>query len=903
MNDPMIDKIIGCSAINRNSISAMYKTGAVAFSAHGFFSIVLPKEKQRFDMMVADNCREITALAFSNTGQHLVIGELGPNARFFVVTFSEKYDKILTKTEVHTKENGFSCLAMNSDSGIVITVGNDQQPFLLLWDMTQARPACIGYYHLPTKPTNIAFANDCSFAFVSGNQMLKFLDTGISYSTKPVPLKCRNANIGQFKNSNFVSAAISVEAPFTAYGLTNDATICVFDNASIPYKNTKGPRKTAPIVIVPIRLKCGETTSLVLDKKIILCGTASGSVLAIKKEGNQHKVFGQFSSEGNAVIGIAISERLTAAAHDDGSVLFWQRRINSQPMLSLSSHRGPICGLYVLPDCILSCGSDATVRSWKLQRNQELISKSSQEQISSRVITKLATDYKTTLTGVRCVASKDNLVFAGDNSGNLHLMKLEGLSEIKKVIENFPGVICMAVHPKEPLLATGGGDGSIRLYKIQNQNISMINPRSLHSSPVTSIVFAQEGIITASSDGLRFCKLPSCDIYASHDSDEAILSLATIPNGKIVIAGSCDNSIYLYRVRDGSLFRRHKLSQSSYPLAIATDKSGLFIAVAMSDGYCSLLDLFSGDTIYSFNSMAGIITNIQFHEGDILLSSFSGCIMRWAMPSAVHKAIAEKNTQTPIFDLLLNSGPTTVEQPNQIPGSQMKCPAPSSNWVFKEIIDNQIQLEKPQAQDVSEEEDVADQAGFDAPRPSVEGEYESRVDDLVRQSFIRRQKQALEEQNSPRSISKSSSGSGICEELVLPPKRAPSGLKKTKPIPKMEQLQFDQDDTDPFIAPGKDQIPQPPIPKFQHTPPPPQQPQNKSRAEEMKEVAQNLFATYERSKEFLSVKTDSSDELASQRMISDTLEMIRKDMMKGSQLPQKIRDLAQMIVSTANQLE
>ncbi|OHT12876.1 hypothetical protein TRFO_17138 [Tritrichomonas foetus] len=947
MSEPIIDKIIGSSAIYRNNLSVHYKTGACAFSSHSFFSIVLPKEQQRYDLEVANDCREITALSFSNNGQHLVIGELGPNARLFVVTFSEQFDKILTKTEVRTKENGFSCVAMNSETGRLISVGNDEQPFLLLWDTTQPRPACIGCYHLPVKPTHLQISSDGNFAFVSGDKMLKFIDLSISSGSTPVILKSRNANIGQFKNSNFVAVGISVESPFTAYALTHNGVLCYFDTASIPFANRRGGsnKNLSPIVIIPNYLNCGETSSISLDKKIILVGTASGSVLAIKKDKSQHNIFGQFSSEGKGVVAIGIGERLTAAAYSDGHLMFWQRRINSQPILTLPSHRGPVCGLTVLPDCILSCGSDATVRVWKLMINKALIGKSSQEQISMRTITKLAPDYTHTLTGVRCIAARNDLVFAGDNSGNLHVMKLNKhnkLEEIKKIIECFPGVMCVAVQNEantnsnmNPCVATGGGDGKARVYTINDHNLVLTVVKQYHSSPITGVAFTPNGFVTTSSNGIRFCNLPLGDVYSSTDTDDALLTLATIPSGKAVVTGGCDGCICLWLVKNGSLFRKHKLSPSSYPLAVAVDKAGLFIAVALSDGTTRLLDLFSGDTIYSFQSHAGIVTCITFHESDLLFSSFSGGIMRWTLPEAVHTAVAERFGQNqPILDILrVSDANTSSPDVNVRPsGTLMKGCEPEANWVFEKIENNQLRSDKPLAQDVDslqEEEDEVEQAGFDAPRPSVEGEYEARVDDLVRQSFMRRNKEQLE--NSPsRSLSKSLSeeistnipntsnlNTSQIDDTRHPSKHSSSSAskkrenkeeasQKIKPPKKKPELtrnknsSHDKEATgnfsnininttsDPFTVNS---------PRDNHS----KQKEPMSKAEEMNRAALDLKTAYDNAKALLSQKPTCPEEIAAQTMVQNAVDMIKRDLC-DTQLTSQIREYAQLILSAVDNL-
>ena len=104
--EPSLDKIIGCSNLNKAKLSSHYATGACAFASHGFLSIVIPSKKQRFDFKVADDGKEISALTFSTspTENVIAVGELGTNSRLFIFTLSEHFDIIVSKTEIKTKE-------------------------------------------------------------------------------------------------------------------------------------------------------------------------------------------------------------------------------------------------------------------------------------------------------------------------------------------------------------------------------------------------------------------------------------------------------------------------------------------------------------------------------------------------------------------------------------------------------------------------------------------------------------------------------------------------------------------------------------------------------------------------------------------------------------------------------
>jgi WD40 repeat protein len=178
-----LDKVIGSSRITRTSFSVSYQADACAFPAAGFLSIITMTDRRRYDIRITDDFREITALSFSISGQHLAVAEKGPNARVFILTFADNQPmKILNTTEIRTKENGLSAVAVCSKSARLVTIGNDSTPFLILWDLKQPKPAPVGYYRLKSPPNDLCISPDGSFALVCGRSMFKFLDLRVPMS-------------------------------------------------------------------------------------------------------------------------------------------------------------------------------------------------------------------------------------------------------------------------------------------------------------------------------------------------------------------------------------------------------------------------------------------------------------------------------------------------------------------------------------------------------------------------------------------------------------------------------------------------------------------------------------------------------------------------------------------------
>lgn len=792
MEEPVLDKIIGCSLLSKSKIDVCYSTGAVVFASHGFFSVVLPLKKQRYDFKLADDGRAIDAISFSKKGDLICVGEHGPNARIFLFRLDETYENILSRTEIRTQENGFSYVVVDSNRCKVISVGCDDSPFLLLWDITQPKPACIGFFHLPSVPKHVSFSPDSNFAVVCGYKLLKLVDTSVGLSHTPVNLLTRSANIGKYKTANYVSASVYAVPPYSIYALTENGTLCLIDANSVAFA-PKGSGKQLPnILMTPIHLNSGDISDISLDKKIILIGCKSGTVLAIKKENGEHRIFGQFSSEGKAVLSIGISSKQVTTAYDDGTIVIFQRKLNSKPILSLPSHRGPICALSVGTNntFVITGGSDGVVREWKIQKYQGVVAKSSQELICENAVIKKSSDYLTKISGVRCCATYNKYVFTGDNDGYLHVLHTQDLRVLQKISENDVGILSMDINIKENMLVTGGADGCIRLYNISGEPKNPLIPlhiQYIHSKAVISVRFVGSNIASCSHEGIKFLS-KELKVISSYFNDQPILTLSAFPNGNFIVAGGFDYHVTIIRVQDGSVFRRYKLSQSAYPVHVVVDRSGLFVATALSDGSVRILDAMSGDVVEMFLSMAGLITNLCFHDDDIVLSSLSGCVMRWSLPQQLHQAISEKICNgLPIIDM--------INKEVNIPRSSLNGAALSllnfdpegqRNALFVEVNADPIIGDKTLESEEQEPDSgyANDQTGYDAPRPSNMGEDETRVDSIVRASINfynnKKEKDVEEIVQMPSKRKELRSEGIIIEDEIAARKKLTNGLRTSK---------------------------------------------------------------------------------------------------------------------------
>ena len=126
-------------------------------------------------------------------------------------------------------------------------------------------------------------------------------------------------------------------------------------------------------------------------------------------------------------------------------------------------------------------------------------------------------------------------------------------------------LICLTRHPIEDLMATGGIEGKIRLFKMQprggrlsegdNKEESFVREFEHMASPIQSIAFSSDGInvaCSALSGEVRIFKAESGQRVAQIQGGQGpIFALAFTADGKQVAAGGYDGRIRYYNTNTG----------------------------------------------------------------------------------------------------------------------------------------------------------------------------------------------------------------------------------------------------------------------------------------------------------------------------------------------------------------
>jgi predicted NACHT family NTPase len=192
-------------------------------------------------------------------------------------------------------------------------------------------------------------------------------------------------------------------------------------------------------------------------------------------------------------------------------------------------------------------------------------------------------------------------------------------------LEAFGLLLSVAFSPKAQLFVTGGADGELRFWQVNNGE-QVLKFRG-HSNWISSVAFTSDGLILASGGHEGIVKLWNSDsgkclrIMAGHAG--AVRSIAFNSDGTILASSSDDKTIKLWNVQTGSClktFQGH--TDRVWTIAISPDKKTL--ASGSFDETIKFWDIDSEQCLKTLEGQTKSVLSLVFsYDGKILASGSS----------------------------------------------------------------------------------------------------------------------------------------------------------------------------------------------------------------------------------------------------------------------------------------
>jgi len=221
------------------------------------------------------------------------------------------------------------------------------------------------------------------------------------------------------------------------------------------------------------------------------------------------------------------------------------------------------------------------------------------------------------------------------------------------------GAACVATSPDGRMLAVGGYDNVIYLWRLSDQRLVALL-RS-HGSSVRSVSFSPDGVLLASGseDGeVRLWDIPSerlLDILTGHTL--TVRSICFSPDGSSLITGASDNDVIIWDLSRNCI--RHKLQgHNNVVSSVAISGDGRVIASSGWDERIFLWETGTGRRLGVLEGHVGPVTCLatDAERRALVSGGHDACVFVWYFQSGIFRRSTRRDEMETVETMLRECG-------------------------------------------------------------------------------------------------------------------------------------------------------------------------------------------------------------------------------------------------------
>ncbi|CAD5223544.1 unnamed protein product [Bursaphelenchus okinawaensis] len=702
-----LERVLGSTACS-SSISVDPTAGLVAYPASSTVVVQNPRAQAQAHF-ISSSKNNITCLAFSPNGRYLVTGEYGnePMVRVWEIHKDGQKDNFGQQiVELKGHSFGISCVRFTADSNQVISVGNQHDKSITVWDWRNSRTMAESRV---SSQVNAMDLNENGKVIVTvGSRHVKFWHL----DTENKVLQGRSAILAENRNNTFVDVC---SAP-------NNRTFTITVTKLLLELHDKK-------LVGTYELHGEIPRSICMGNSLLYMGFNNGTIRALNPDNiEQFKVMPKphnlkielcdanpdetFEVQYPDVHSIVFHEKTNTltAFYSDRSIYHWQVAENDE-VYKLTSHLFHVGTVYDVEvvnsnspyfpaGTFFTAGADETVRVWNVEKEQrDGILPTNSFSFELRKIVYLgaagceslteqpdknfgaiASDMLEATSGIRCLKLNHlgEHLAVGSKNGNVCVLDIRTpeMSKIWECEAHDNEVRCLEyTDPRKcdgrHYLATGSRDRLIHIFDANNDysHLTIIDD---HQSSVYRILFMPSPtgleMVTCSNDKLIVVRKLNPDSDGGptfHRVKQLNVTggpnyVVTTPENNLM-AACADRKLHLYSL-NGKLIKSVKgtLCEEGNLTKLVLDPSGTYAATICSDRYVYVIDVATGECAAVLSGQSDTVASVTFTADcrRLILVSFSGCVFVWRLSNLLTKRMLAKLDQdrstTP--DSLIESG-------------------------------------------------------------------------------------------------------------------------------------------------------------------------------------------------------------------------------------------------------